>query len=1192
MSSPAKFSHLHVHTHFSLLDGATRVKDLVKEAKAQGSSSVAITDHGNLFGVVPFYQAARKEGVRPIIGCEAYMAPGDRRDKEARGMKEASYHLLLLAMNRTGYQNLLKLASIAYLEGFYYRPRIDKEILRQYSDGLICTSGCLGAEIPQALLRDDRRAAEEIAKLYLDLFGEERFYIELQDHGLEETKLTNPMLADIARRLGIGLIATNDVHYLEHADVEAHDVLCCINTGKHLEETDRFKFPSDQFYLKTPAEMAELFKEYPEAIDNTERIARMCNLELEFGKVHAPVYHVPGQKTDEEYLRELVYQGADENYAEITDEIRERIEYELSVISSKGYCSYFLIVWDFVNYARSEGIPCSARGSACSSVLGYCLGLSAPDPLRYGLYFERFMDPDRDEMPDIDMDICQNGREQVIDYVRQKYGHVAQIITYGTLKARAAVKDVSRVLGLGFDEANAITKLIPEELKMTIDKALDQEPELKKRYDSDEQVRRVIDISRRLEGLARHTSVHAAGVVVSDKPLDELVPLCKPANTDQLVTQYDGPSVEMCGLLKMDFLGLRTLTVVERARQLAERNHRVKLDLDHLDLADQKVYELFARGETKGIFQFESGGMRDVLMKMKPNRIEDLIAANALYRPGPMVYIDSYVARKHGENWTTPHPIMTEVLQETYGIMIYQEQVSRLVNRLGGIELKRAFRLAKVISKKKTQMIEAEREPFLEGAEANGVKRETADQVFEDILRFGGYAFNKAHSTGYALLAFKTAYIKVYYPVEYMAARLTFDMAFTDKVASHIEECKRLDIPILPPDVNISEHDFTVVKTEHGQVIRFGLGAVKGVGEKAVSAILTAREEGKPLQSIFDFCERVDLTAVNRGVIEALIKCGAFDSTGAMRKGLLLVLDDALSAGSAAAADRNSGQMSLFGGADSAAELTEPTIPCEEWTEAEMLAHEKATLGFYITRHPLASHEKTLLKYATASTADLRHYQDGADVTIGGIISRMRTVVTKSGRNAGSKMGIVTLEDLQGQVEAIIFAKDLERWQSELALESVVFLEGRVDRKREEPSLRVSQVIPLDRSDELLTTMVLIEVNCVGAPPLLLEQIREVMNRFPGGRPVYLELRTANELKATIRTNGRSGVVPSAEFCEAMESVTGPDTVRLLGPLRSLGAIEQQRRAAEAAPPSGPEDEEPVLKMAAEEIEAESVALS
>ncbi len=1164
MSSPAKFNHLHVHTHFSLLDGATRIKALVERAKAQGSDAVAITDHGNLFGVVPFYQAAVKVGIKPIIGYEAYMAPGDRREREAHGISEASHHLLLLAKNRTGYRNLLKLASIAYLEGFYYRPRIDKETLREHSEGLICTSACVGGEIPQALMRDDQRAAEEIARLYADIFGEENFYIELQDHGLEEQRLTNPALADVARRVGVGTIVTNDVHYLEHADVEAHDVLCCISTGKKLEEEDRFKFASDQFYLKTPEEMHALFKDYPEAIATTERVARQCDVELEFGEVHTPVYHVPEKKTDEEYLRELVYQGAAERYGEITDEIRERIDYELSVILSKGFCSYFLIVWDFVNYARSRGIPCAARGSACSSVLGYCLGLSAPDPLRYGLYFERFMDPDRDEMPDIDIDMCQNGREEVIDYVRQKYGHVAQIITFGTLKAKAAVKDVARVLGLGFEEANAITRLIPEELKMTIDKALDREPALSRLYEENEQIRRVIDISKRLEGLARHASVHAAGVVVSDKPLDELVPLYQPPNSDQLITQFDGPCVEACGLLKIDFLGLRTLTVIERARQLAERNHDVRIDLDHLDLANQKVYDLFASGETKGIFQFESGGMRAVLMKMKPNRIEDLIAANALYRPGPMVNIDSYIARKHGERWTTPHPIMTEVLKETYGIMVYQEQVSRLVNRLGGIELKRAFRLAKAISKKNKTMIEAEREPFLAGAAANGVKREVAERVFEDILRFGGYAFNKAHSTGYALLAFKTAYIKVYYPVEYMAARLTFDMSFTEKVAGQIEECKRLGIRVLPPEVNTSQSDFTVAETDRGgQVIRFGLAAIKGVGAKAVSAILSAREQGGLFRSIFDFCERVDMATVNRGVVEALIKCGAFDSTGAMRKALMTVLDDAIAMGISASADRRAGQMSLFGAGDSQMAPTEPDIPSGEWTEAEMLAHEKATLGFYVTRHPLASYEKTLLKYATATTADLKRYDDGAEVTLGGLISKMRTVLTRTGRNAGSKMGIVTLEDLRGQVEAIVFPKDLERWHSELAPEAVVFFKGRVDRKREDPSLRVAEVVPLGRADEQLSTMVVIRVNCVGASSSVLEDVRKVTGRFPGDRPVFLELWTASELRVTIRTNGRVGVSPTTAFRQAVEAVTGEGTVMILGPIRSLSAVAQSQAASE-----------------------------
>jgi len=1161
MSSSPAFTHLHVHTHFSLLDGATRIGSLVEQTREQGGEAVAITDHGNMFGAVTFYQAAVKAGIKPILGCEVYMAPGDRRERDARGMKDASHHLVLLAQNRTGYQNLLKLTSIAYREGFYYRPRIDKALLKEYSDGLICMSACLGGEVPQALLRNDRKAAEEIAKFYLGLFGEDRYYIELQDHGLEEQKLTNPLLVDLAQRLGIGMAATNDVHYLAYEDVEAHDVLCCIATGKHLDEKKRFKFESDQFYLKSPAEMHALFGDYPEALATTQRIAAMCDVELDFASRHAPVYRPPENKTDEAYLRELVYENAKQKYPELTDTIRERIDYELSVIASKGFSSYFLIVWDFVNYARSRGIPSGARGSACSTVVGYCLGLSAPDPLRYELYFERFMDPDRDEMPDIDIDICQNGREEVIDYVRKKYGHVAQVITFGTLKARAAVKDVGRVLGLGFNETNAITQLIPTELKMTIDKAMGQEPELKKLYDQNEQIRRVIDISRRLEGLARHSGVHAAAVVICDEPLDHFVPLYKPANSDQIMTQFDGPTVEACGLLKMDFLGLRTLTVLERARQLAERNHGKTVDLDHVDLTDPKVYELFARGDTKGVFQFESGGMRDVLMKMKPNRIEDLIAANALYRPGPMVNIDAYVARKHGEAWSTPHPIMTEVLKETYGIMVYQEQVSRMVNRLGGIELKQAFRLAKAISKKKTQMIEAMREPFLEGVVKNGVAREVGEQVFEDILRFGGYAFNKSHSTGYAIVAFKTAYMKVYYPTEYMAALLTFEMGSTDKVVDYLDECRRMGISVSPPDINVSENDFTVVNDSDGKsVIRFGLAAIKGVGEKAVGAILAARETGDRFDSIFDFCERVDTAAVNRSVLEALIKCGAFDSTGAMRKGLMVVLDDALAHGAAMAEDRRSGQMSLFGGAGSAAAQDEPKIPNLQWSEAEMLAHEKATLGFYVTKHPLSSHEKTLQKYATAATVDLKQYREGAEVTLGGMISKVRTVLTKSGRNAGSKMGIVTLEDLQGQVEVVVFPKDLDQYRGLLAPESLVFFRGQVDRRREEPSLRVSEVVLLENANEQLGQAIVIRLRCGDTQPSLLEEIRHVLDAHRGDRPVYLELWTGDHIKVTMRADPRHGVRPSVELIEALDALLGAGRADILGPIRPTGpAVDDVR---------------------------------
>jgi DNA polymerase-3 subunit alpha len=1172
--STSPFVHLHVHTHYSLLDGATRIEALVERAKQHNMPAVAITDHGNLFGAIEFYNAALSAGVKPIIGCETYLASGDRRSKDREGLKE-SYHLLLLAMNLEGYHNLLRLASLAHTEGFYRKPRIDKELLRELSGGLLCTSGCIGGEIPQTLLTRDRKTAEELTKTYLEIFGPDRFFIELQDHGLAEQRMVNPELIDISKRLGVATIATNDVHYLEHGDVEAHDALCCINTGSLVSEEDRFKFSSDQFYFKSAEEMAALFPECPEAISNTSRAADMCNLQLDLTTRHAPVYRVPEEVTDESgqplddaaYLRQLVYEGAAERYAQITPELRERIDYELEVITSKGFASYFLIVWDCVNYARKHGIPAGARGSGCSSVVSYCLYISAPDPIRYGLYFERFMDPDRDEMPDIDLDICQNGRTQVIDHVREKYGHVAQIITFGTLKARAVIKDVSRVMGLGFEEANQLTKLIPNELKMTLDKALRQEPELKKRYEQDPTIKKIIDIGRRLEGVARNAGVHAAGVVVADQPLTDFLPLYKAPGQDTIVTQYDGPTVEKVGLLKMDFLGLRTLTTLERARQLAERCTGEPIDLGRIDLDDPKVYDLFARGDTKGVFQFESGGMRDVIMRMKPNRIEDLIAANALYRPGPMENITEYINRKHGASWTTPHSIMTEVLSETYGIMVYQEQVSRLVNRLGGIELKSAFRLAKAISKKKTDMIEAMREPFLEGAVENGIGRGVANNIFDDIRKFGGYAFNKAHSTGYALVAHQTAWMKTYYPVEFMAALMTFEMSSTDKVAEYRAECTEMGIPIEPPSVAASELDFVVERrsvpassgatpassegTGHGgtrAAIRFGLGAIKGVGAKAVHAIVEERDANGPYKSVFDFCERVDLSAVNRGAIEALVCAGAFDCTGGMRKAIVEVLEDAMAFGQSAQRDRRAGQMSLFGGADAASDMapSEPVLSTAEWTEAEMLAREKAVLGFYITRHPLARHERLLEGCATATTVDLSRHKDGDEVILGGMVSSLRTVVAKGGRNSGKRMGILTIEDLTGRVDAILFPDALVEFRAVLVPDVIVFLEGSVDRKREEPSLRVSRVITQDEAVEALSRTVLLDVNA--ETPI--DRLTALLRAHPGKCPVYLNVETSDGMTAQIECNPSIRASCGPEFVREAVELLGREAVCLLGPRR------------------------------------------
>jgi len=1192
--SASSFVHLHVHTHYSLLDGANRIDKLIERVKALGMPAVAITDHGNLFGAVEFYERAVAAGVKPIIGCETYIAPGDRRARDSRGMKEASHHLLLLARNLTGYRNLMRLATIAYREGFYYRPRIDRAILAELREGLLCTSTCLNAEIPQALMRHNRAAAEEIAKTYLGIFGPDHFFIELQDHGMPEQRAINPELAELADRLGVATICTNDVHYLDAGDVEAHDVLCCISTGKKVADEDRMRFPSGEFYLKTPEQMAELFPDHPDALTNTLRVADLCDLELDFSTRHAPTYRVPAPNTPDQELRRQVYEGAKHYYREITEEVKERIDYELEVIAQKGFSSYFLIVWDFVQFARRQGIPCSARGSACSSVVAHCLGISAPDPLRYGLYFERFLDPDRNEMPDIDVDICQNGRARVIEYVRQKYGYVAQIITFNTLKARAAVKDVGRVLGMGFDETNRLTQLIPNELKMTLEKALNQEPDLKACYDQDPQVRRVIDVARKLEGLARNAGIHAAGVVIADRPLEQFVPLYKPPGEDQVCTQYDGNMVERVGLLKMDFLGLRTLTVLERARQLVERSTGVRIDLDHLDLTDPRVYELFARGETKGIFQFESGGMRDVIMRMKPNRIEDLIAANALYRPGPMKHIDSYIARKHGESWTTPHEIMTRELAETYGIMVYQEQVSRIVNRLGGIELKRAFRLAKAISKKKTRMIDAERGPFLAGCEAQGLNRHAAERIFEDILEFGGYAFNKAHSTGYALVAFQTAYMKVYHPLEFMSALLTFEMDSTSKVMEYFEECRRMGLAVLPPDVNASQHDFAVDQAASGGrgAIRFGLGAIKGLGEKAVDAIVAERENSGRFADLFDLCERVDLTALNRGVVEALINCGAFDTTGAMRKALIQVLDAALEAGARVQQDRREGQMGLFGDAVPLARPRLPQITDEQWSESEMLAREKAALGFYVTAHPLANAGDLLAACANATTVSLCDRRDGDLVVLGGLITQVRTRLTRTGRRPGAKMGIVTLEDLYGFIEAVVFPDDLDRHRPVLHPDAVVFLAGEVDRRRDQPSLRVREVVPAADAWKRFTEYVVLSLEGTRADGPLLERVLDMIRRHPGPLPVYLEVPASDEIGRpsgqaltgevfTIRCGRELGVRADESFVAAASALLGPQRVTLRGPNRKPIPWPVRPARRDEAPPATTPAPEPSPRLAA-----------
>jgi DNA polymerase-3 subunit alpha len=1173
------FVHLHCHTHYSLLDGACKIPELAKRVKELGMDSIAITDHGCMFGVVEFFTECTKAGVKPILGMEAYMAPGDRRERtSASGTgSDAAFHLLLLCQNLEGYQNLIKLSSLAYREGFYYKPRIDKEILKEYRKGLIATSACLGGEIPSCLSKRDAKHAKRITETYLEIFGPDRFFIEVQKHVAEQDAV-NPELAELAKKLGIGLVATNDVHFLNKEDHRAHDILCCISMGKQINDDSRLKYPTE-IYLKSPQEMKTALGHFDQAIENTARIAAMCDVTLDFSKRYAPVYRVPEEKLklkgdgaqDARYLRQLCEEGLDWRYGtrEVSDEIRKRLDHELKIITDKNFCSYFLIVWDFCNFARQHGIPVGARGSGVGTMVGYLLGLCNVDPIQYGLLFERFMDPSRNEMPDIDIDICQEGRGKIIDYVRNKYGHVAQIITFGTLAARAVCKDVGRVMGVPLALTDKITKLIPGTPGMNLEKALGQSPDLRKLYEEDPQVQQIIDTGKKLEGLCRNAGMHAAGVVIADQPLDNVVPLYKAG--DDLLTQFEGPIVDKCGLLKMDFLGLRTLTTLERSIDLVKKTKGISIDIEKIDFTDKKVLELFCRGETKGVFQFESGGMQDLLMKMKPDRLEDLIAANALYRPGPMELIPLYCNRKHGkEKVPQTNAIMDRILEETYGIMVYQEQVMQIFNQLGGIELSAAYKLIKAISKKTTDVIAKFRPEFMKGAQANGVSKDQAEELFELILKFGGYGFNKSHSTRYAIIAFQTAYMKTYHPIEYMAALLTFEMGSTDKVVEYIDECRARGITVLAPDINASDKDFTPVYTKEKKdkgVIRFGLVAVRGVGEKAVEAVIAERKKSGAFASLYEFCERVDLRQVTRSTVEALVKCGAFSSIKAKRAQLVAILDRAVEMGQQSQQDKRAGQLSMFGGGGGETALRAPEVlpNLDEFPSAELLKYEKELLGFYITNHPLTEHESALLNYSTASTRDAKSLREGEEVIIGGLINRVKKAITKNGRSAGQPMCIVTLEDLDGQIDATMFAETLAeilaKDKEAVELEKIVFLKGKVDKRRETPGLIVNELIPIKDAMAKFTRGIKVEIDRIDGAIETLKELKSILTKHRGNCQTFLSVPTGDAKKALIELDRQWWVRATPAAKEELEFVlNGHGRVEVAGAgTRRVRVVAQQQ---------------------------------
>ncbi|MCX5634148.1 MAG: DNA polymerase III subunit alpha [Phycisphaerae bacterium] len=1145
------FIHLHLHTQFSLLDGAIVPEKLFARCNEMGMDCAAITDHGNMFGVVDFYTAALAANIKPIIGYEAYVAPDSRFNRQKSSISDAAYHLILLAENNTGYRNLLKLASIGYTEGFYYRPRIDKEILAQFNEGLVCSTACMKGEVNVMLARQDFDAAKRVVEDYLKIFGPERFFLEIQQHEPTDAPHVRQAIIDLAQKMSLPLLATNDAHFLDADDYEAHDALTCISTGKRVTDSDRMHYPPDVFF-KTPAQMREMFSDVPQACDNTLIVAKRCNVEIDTKSKHAPTFKPPDGTTPEQFLTKLCHEGAKKRYGKITDEIKQRLDHELEVIESKGFSSYFLIVWDFCRYAAENNIPTGARGSGVGTVVGYCLGLCNVDPIRYDLLFERFMDPQRNEMPDIDIDICQDGRAKTLEYVRGKYGHIAQIITFGTMKARAVIRDVCRVLDVPLAEADKLAKMVPATLGITLEDALKQEPDFKKAYDSNPTTKKVIEIGKRLEGLTRHASVHACGVVISDEPLTNFLPLYRDPKSEDIITQFEGPVIDKIGLLKMDFLGLRTLSVIQRTIDLVKSIHNEKIDIEKIDLADPKVFEIFASGKTKGIFQFESGGMQDLLMRLRPDRIEDLIAANALYRPGPMALIGDFVDRKHGAKWSVPHPIMKDVLEETFGIMVYQEQVMRICNLLGDIPLRQAYTLIKAISKKQASVISKQKHKFIEGCAGKGLNEEKANEIFELIHRFAGYGFNKSHATRYSIIAFQTAYLKAYWPIEFMASLLTYEKGDADKIADYIGECRAMGIEVAPPDINESFIDFTVIyQQQHRQdsgLIRFGLAAVKGVGEKAVEQIIISREKVGQFHSLFHFCENADLRLVNKQVIESLIKAGAFDKLGGSRAQMMAGLETIMKAGANMQTDRASGQLGLFESPETKKEYEKdhqklPDVPA--WPEAQMLAYEKEVLGLYVTKNPLSKYADTISVYGTANTSQLTEDREGQIIVIGGMVQKIRNIVTRNGRNAGAKMAVVTIEDLQGSCEVVMWSECYARFGDILKVDAVLFVKGRLDFTRETPQIICDELIELDRASLKLAANINILLSEEAVTKEKIAQIKSICSAHRGRSPVYVTVKTNKGLTVKTAVGKTLAVNPSTDFCRQMENLVGVQNFQL-----------------------------------------------
>ena len=1049
------FTHLHVHTEYSLLDGSSKIKELAVRAKELGMDSMAITDHGAMYGVIDFYRAAREAGIKPILGCEVYVAPGSRFDRENVHGEDRYYHLVLLAENNEGYQNLMKIVSKGYVDGFYYKPRVDMEVLKTYHKGIIALSACLAGEVPRFLARGLYEEAKEAVLKYQEIFGRGNYFLELQDHGIPMQRQVNQGVIRLSRELDIPLAATNDCHYINAEDWEAHDILLCIQTGKKVADENRMRYEGGQYYVKSEEEMRELFSYIPEAIDNTAKIAERCNVEIEFGVTKLPRYEVPEGYDSWGYLNHLCSEGFKERYPEDDGTLKERLEYELGVIKSMGYVDYFLIVWDFINFARSHGIAVGpGRGSAAGSIVSYCLKITNIDPIRYQLLFERFLNPERVSMPDIDVDFCYERRQEVIDYVVEKYGkdQVAQIVTFGTLAARGVIRDVGRVMDLPYSLCDQVSKMVPAELNITLDLALKKNPELKALYDTDEQVHKLIDMSRRLEGLPRHTSMHAAGVVISRTNIDEYVPLSR-GSDGTITTQFTMTTLEELGLLKMDFLGLRTLTVLQDAVAMIQKDHGVKLDLDHIDFNDKKVMESIGTGKDDGVFQLESGGMKSFMKELKPESLEDIIAGISLYRPGPMDFIPKYLKGKNDPAAITyTCPQLEHILKPTYGCIVYQEQVMQIVRDLAGYTLGRSDLVRRAMSKKKADVMARERKNFVYGNEeegvkgcaANGIDEKTANQIFDDMTDFAKYAFNKSHAAAYAVVAYQTAYLKYYYPREFMAALMTSIMDNVTKVSEYILACRNMGIGILPPDINEGVSGFSV----SGNSIRYGLSAIKSVGRAVVDVIISEREAGGPFSTLEDFVSRMSNREVNKRTLESFIKSGSLDSLPGTRKQKLYVSSELLENKAREKKTVMEGQMSFF---DIAPEEDKGNFQVSfpdvgEFDKETLLAFEKETLGIYVSGHPMEAYQELWQKNVTARTSDFIVDEDGhtvvednSIVVVGGMITAKKVKTTRTSQ----LMAFVSLEDMVGTVEALVFPKIYEKNKQYLTEDSKVFLRGR-----------------------------------------------------------------------------------------------------------------------------------------------------